>query len=220
MKNETVLFNLKNVARFVEVTDKATGKTENKRKIVKLRSSDFGDAAVAKLYKSRVLAVANAVNAFCAKDSDDKAAEFKAVLTALSGVYDFFRVNCGMDEYKARNSEVRFLLETATRHKFTKVAEGEEATLDRIREGKSVDGLRGDIEEVIYYRMNGFALPTFSASASVVKANARAADDEAKAKAAAQKDAEKAKRDATAKATKAKAAKATEKAKAPATTAA
>lgn len=176
MENKKIIESLRNMARFVEITDKATNTTTTARRMVKLKASDFGDKAVSSLYKSRILDVANAVNAFLRKDSDDKGAEFKLVSATLQGVFDFFRVNCGAPAYKVRNSEVRYILETATRHKFAKTVDGNPATLDRVREGKSLEGIRGDVEEMLYYRLNNKALPSFISANSVTTANAKAAE--------------------------------------------
>ncbi len=205
MKNETIINNLRNYLRLVEETDKATNVTETKRRAVKLKMSDFGDKAIAKLYRSKILDVANAVNAFAAKDSYDKGDEYKAVADALNGVYDFFAVNCGMDAYKQRGAEVRFILDNLARHKFEKAADGAALTLTRTREGRSLDSIRGDVEEILYYRLNGLPLPKYAVSASVTRANAVALAAAEKAAEAEKAEKEKAKRDAAAVKNKAKA---------------
>lgn len=189
-KNAKVLESLRNAIRFVEMTDKATNETTTARRVVKVKASDFDSRDVARLYRSHILRLANAVDTFCKADKDDKGAEFRAVNDAMTAIFRFFEVECGAPACKARNSETRFLLESVTRHKFARTADGAAPTLDRVREIKSLDGIRGDMEEIAYYRYNGKALPSVVTSASVVKANAAAASADAKAAAKAEKEAD------------------------------
>ena len=114
-------------------------------------------------YKTRILAVAEAIHAYSVEASDDKRFELrKNAIVAIQAVYSYLATSMKVEKMTAQKLDFYYISDIQTIRKVDK----ENRTI--ILNQRSLTAIQGLIEDCVYFRLNNIKIPRLNLSKAAI----------------------------------------------------